>query len=219
MPTPKADSADSQYRGEPRLTDPTVLTTQALRQGLEDLEKLFETKLEVLRERLHGIDRATELLNAQVTRVPTDVDKQVGHLSSLMGEKFDGVAKQFEERDKRGERESRDNKVAVDAAFAAQKEAAAKQDQANSKAIDKSESTTTETIRTNADAAKAEARALSDKIDDLKDRVGLIEGRTVGIVNAGAERSTGNTYVLGLIGAAVGIIGVVGMIVMAFVKH
>jgi hypothetical protein len=97
------------------------------------------------------------------------------------------VALQFKERDTRSERESRDNKVAVDAAFAAQKEAAAKQDEANQKAIDKSEKATNESIAKLGDVVKASNDALADKIDDLKTRLSLQEAQTIGL----AARTSG----------------------------
>jgi Tfp pilus assembly protein PilX len=85
-----------------------------------------------------------------------------------MIEMFQSVQTQIKERDTRSEREARDNKVAVDAAFAAQKEAAAKQDESNAKAIDKSEKTTTETIKTNQELATSKIDALTKGQDEIR---------------------------------------------------
>jgi len=108
--------------------DPSLLTTQQLREGLDGLEKLLGVQLNAMNE-------ATHLRLQAFANVPAQINERVGDLQGLHDEKFrsqgvqveerfSSVALQFEERDKRGERESRDNKVAVDAAFAAQKEAA-----------------------------------------------------------------------------------------------
>jgi hypothetical protein len=150
--------------------DPTVLTTDAVNQAVRIGRDYTDGAIAVLIERLDGIDRATELLNDTVTRVPTETQKEVAHLNGLMAEKFSSVQTQFAERDTRSERESRDNKIAVDAAFAAQKESAAKTDEANAKAIEKSEKATEKIID-----------AIGDKIDDLKDRLIAIEARVVAI--------------------------------------
>jgi hypothetical protein len=150
--------------------DPTVLTTDAVNQAVKIGRDYTDGAIAVLVERLEGMDRATRLLNETVTRVPTAVQTEVAHLNGLMEEKFSSVQTQFLERDTRQERESRDNKIAVDAAFAAQKDSAAREGEANAKAIEKSEKATEKIID-----------AIGDKIDDLKDRLIAIEARVVAI--------------------------------------
>jgi cation transport regulator ChaB len=162
--------------------DPTVLTTEQLLRTAQAERDYVDGRIDVITERLSGMDRATELLSETVNRVPTETQKEIEHLGSLVTERFDSIKIQFKERDTRSERESRDNKVAVDAAFAAQKESAAKQDESNAKAINKSELATTETINKLAELFKTTTDALSDKIDDLKDRVQSIESKKQGIV-------------------------------------
>lgn len=171
------DNKDGGWRPVP---DPTVLTTEQLSRAVTAERDYVDGRIDVLVERLSGIDRATELLSATVNRVPTDVQKEVAHLKGLNDEKFNSIVIQFRERDVRSERENRDNKVAVDAAFAAQKESAAKQDESNAKAINKSELATTETINKLSELFKTTTDALSDKIDDIKERVGAIESRKEG---------------------------------------
>jgi hypothetical protein len=172
------------------IPDPTALTTDAVNQAVRVAKDYTDGKVAVLVERLDGIDRATKLLNDTVTRVPTETQREVAHLCSLMEEKFRSVALQFVERDLRAERESRDNKIAVDAAFAAQKEIASKQDESSAKAIEKSER-----------AIEKVVGALADKIDDLKDRVVAIESGRIG-----AKENKAGIYAA--IGAAVAILGI-----------
>lgn len=162
------------------MPDPTVLTTEALARGLNAERDYVDGQIGVLVERLSGIDRATELLSNTVNRVPTETQQAIGNLQAVQDERFSSIATQFQERDTRQEREARDNKVAVDAAFAAQKEAAAKQDESNAKAIDKSEAATTETINKLGELFKTSTDALIDKVDDLKARVQAIESNKLG---------------------------------------
>jgi cation transport regulator ChaB len=171
--------------------DPTILTTEALIRGLAAERDFTKGEIAVLVQRLAGIDRATEVLNETVNRVPTALQEGLVHLEAVMDERFSSIASQFKERDTRSERESRDNKVAVDAAFAAQKEAAAKQDEANAKAIDKSEKATAETIKTNQELTRSTTDALTKGLDEVKLQVSRIES-----VKQGSKDSVTSLYAL-----------------------
>jgi cation transport regulator ChaB len=189
---PVAESRGSGYGSRP-IPDPTVLTTQALYREVAALRELVQQQIEGLRatsaekfrtieERLEGIDKATDLRLRTMDSLPTQMDEKIEHLADLHGEKFSSIQTQFTERDTRSERESRDNKVAVDAAFAAQKEAAAKQEETFSKGIDKSEAATQETINKLAELFKTTTDAISAKVDDLKERLGSTDRDLRGLV-------------------------------------
>ena len=199
--------------GYPR-PDPTEKTTQALLREVAMLKELIETRIGSMEKRLD--------------LTPASVEAQVMHLRTLHEEKFNSIQTQFKERDTRSERESRDNKVAVDAAFAAQKEAAAKQDESNAKAIDKSEKATTETIVKLQGLIDARTDALNDKvdnnqvsiiskIDDMKERTTLTEARVTSFESRGQGRSDGWGYIV----AAVGLLIAAGSMVAMFmaVRH
>jgi hypothetical protein len=172
----------------------------------------LEAVTAALTTRLDAIDKATDKFEANLNRVPSDVDKQVGHLKELMyetfktvngtvDERFSGVALQFKERDTRSERESRDNKVAVDAAFAAQKEAASEQNKSNTLAIDKSEKATAETLNKQADLFKSTTDALAGRIEDSKQSTGKIDTRLTTIESRGVvvrEAQTQSNWSVGI---------------------
>jgi hypothetical protein len=121
--------------------DPTILTTQQLLRELAALEDKTTARLEGVRNaldaRLAAMDRAQELFNTDLKRVPSDTDKQVTHLSTLVHEKFQSVqvqltafadlqkeqfhsvATQFHERDVRVDQAAKDTRSAVDAALQA----------------------------------------------------------------------------------------------------
>jgi hypothetical protein len=161
--------------GDTPVPDPTTLTIDAVERAVQAERDYVNGQIGILEERLKGIDRATALLAATVGRVPTDVEQAVGHQADLTDERFTSVQRQFSERDVRSARESADNKIAVDAAFAAQKEAAAEQNKANTKAIDKSEEATTEAISKLAELFRTTLDAVKEQLDDLKQRVQAIE--------------------------------------------
>jgi cation transport regulator ChaB len=158
---------------KPPVPDPTILTTEQLLRVAE--RDYVKGEVRAIEARLDAIDKATSLLSETVNRVPTEVTKEVTHSRALNDEMFHSVQSQFKERDERSERESRDNKIAVDAAFAAQKEAATKQDEANQKSIDKSEAGTAEAINKLAQLFETTLGGLRGTLDDVKLRVGSME--------------------------------------------
>jgi hypothetical protein len=173
--------------------DPTSLTTAALTRASAAERDYVNGQLDVVRERFRGIDEAARLLAETVNRAPTDVTQQVGHLRELTDERFKSVDKQFGERDTRSERESRDNKVAVDAAFAAQKEAASEQNKSNTLAISKSEAATAETLNKLSELFKSTTDALADKIDDVKTSQSSTQLLVNGLIQRGSGGSEANT--------------------------
>lgn len=161
--------------------DPTVATNDAVERAMKSERDYVDGVVNALKERLSGMDEATKLRLEQIDHIPSRIDEKVIQAILVVTEKFESVDTRFKERDTRSERESRDNKVAVDAAFAAQKEAAAKQDEANQKSIDKSEKATNESINKLGAAGDAANKALADKLDDIKDRLVRLEDRTTKI--------------------------------------
>ena len=171
------------------------------------MTQYIDGQLAVRDERLSGIDTATSLRLKEIDKIPQQIREHVTSLELLHDEKFSSIATQFAERDTRSERESRDNKVAVDAAFAAQKEAAAKQDEANAKAIDKSERATAETIKTNQELGIAKIDGLTKSLDEVKLQISRIES-----VKVGATENRAGLY------ATIGIIITVGILLMGIVS-
>lgn len=111
----------------------------------------------------------------------------------LNEERFHGIETQFLERDKRTEQTTHDNKVAVDAAFAAAKEAVGEQNKSNAASITKSEAAFTKQIDQTGVLLNAVAKATDEKIEDLKTRLTTIESRKSGGVEVWG-------YVFGAVG-------------------
>ena len=184
--------------------DPTTATTAQLLRIAASERDFTIGKIEAINERLRGMDEATKVLNDTIHRVPTELQSAIKQLDSLMverfiaadsahshiidvtSEKFNSVQKQFTERDERSVRESTANTVAVNAAFAAQKEAAAEQNKANTLSIDKSERATGESISKLGDVVQASVKALADKIDDNKARIAAQDTILVGVISRSA---------------------------------
>jgi hypothetical protein len=195
--------------------DPTQLTDAAIARLERSMTLWVEGQLAIRDERLRGIDTATNLRLTGMSGISGDVDSKVGRLEDVMAEKFSSVSQRFDERDTRSERESRDNKVAVDAAFAAQKEAAAKQDEANAKAIDKSERATAETIKTNQELNQAKTDALTSGLDDIKLELRGITANKLGQTEQRVVTTENRTSTYATIGVIISIV-LFGFALIAF---
>ncbi len=195
--------------------DPSIITTQQIDRAVSNLEHRINARLD-------GIDKATDSFHADLTRVPTLLDRsitglrelletrlrcmeedisrlheydnkreiaikaQITHLNDLMISKLDELASvtderfrrvdgQFDERDTRTDQRAGDTKLAVDAAFAASKEATVEIKTGFTKQID-AMSAMIDTKTKNAD----------DKIIDLKDSQQSLSGRLTAIESRGA---------------------------------
>jgi chromosome segregation ATPase len=186
--------------------DPSVITREAIDRAVENSEAVVGAKID-------GMEKAVQVFQADLTRVPTQLDRaiaglrdlfesklsgqqadikyihesldrrgsdireQVQHLrdlvfgkieelSAVTMERFAGVGSQFSERDTRTDQRAGDTKLAVDAAFAAAKEATAKIELGFTKQID----SMTDTIDT-------KTGNLASGLGDLKDRITALENR------------------------------------------
>jgi hypothetical protein len=210
--------SDHRCRPDP---DPTVLTEARIERAEKAERDYVDGQTGILAERLDAIDRATKLLSETVNRVPTDVTKEVMNHAQVTDERFGSIGTQFKERDIRSEREARDNEIRVNAAFAAQKEAASEQNKANTTAIAKSEQATTETINKLAELVGATTNALAERVDDLKTRVVAMEARGNGVVvdrqEARSDRAAGVNLFAVIATTAVGTFIIAGVVVTAVV--
>jgi len=209
--------------GHPYLTDPTLLTDKAIAKAIIAERDYVDGQLAIRDERLGGIDEATKLRLTSISAIPGQIEASVGRLGDVVLEKFHSVENQFKERDTRSERESRDNKLAVDAAFAAQEKQAAAQNKSNAEAIGKSETSTSETINKLAELFQTTTNSLSDKIDDMKLRA-VEESRNlrqsiseVGtIANGSDQRKVGNTESRSTLYATISVIVAIALVLIAF---
>jgi len=172
-----SDRAESPPRGYQAsgglvpVPDPTLLTTQNLLREISALKELFSTELKSLDQRISEVStysraRNDDIRSASVT-LQALLEEKSDKLSAVCVEKFAGVAAQFAERDTRTDQRAGDTKLAVDAAFAAAKEATAKIEAGFTKQIDGM----TQIIDT-------KTANLGGNIDDLKQRMTAIESRS-----------------------------------------
>jgi len=165
--------------------DPTVLTTDQLRREISALREVIEARLD-------GEAQATLLRLDTINGFPEMIKEQIGHLESLLMArivaaientdlKITTVDRVSNERFAAIEGTFQGNALALAAALAAQKEAAAETNKANALAIGKSEAGTKEAQLALQQLTNTGLDSLSVRFSDLKSRIDKGEGKEVGV--------------------------------------
>lgn len=157
---------------------------------------------DVLSEQIESLDQRLVRLRLEVDEVPSQIDERTSHIRSLFGEKFRTVSVKFREREARDKEQKRASDRALEAALKAAQDIVAEQNRSSAQSVAKSEANMNKQIEQLTTLMNTGMGALRDIVDDLKSRVGLIEGRSSGM-------SSGWGYIVGAIAMA-------GTIVMAF---
>lgn len=184
----------------------TAIVTQAkadLRREAESLRELIEARVAALEGVVGALGVAVDKMpnsaahsavQDQITIIRTQIDRlftirgsalqdatnftviAVDHLRGLHEERFDAIQQQFNERDVRGEQEKKASKEALDAALLAQKESVSQQNDANTTAATKSETSFTKQIDQIGTLIATLEKSLTDRITELKERIDRGEG-------------------------------------------
>ena len=228
MPNTEAKLMRSAPETKPN-PDPTTASNEAISRSARSERDFTLGQVAVLKQRLDGMDEAAKVLSSTINRVPTEVQREVGHLREIILEKFASVESQFVTVESQRLEQKSDAKTGLDAALSAQKEAAAEQNKSGTLAITKSENGTVENIKKLEDLFTTKTEALSDKIDDTRARTeGLVSiseyqtAHTALVTSVGAltDRlnikdgqsrglNAGWGYLIGAVGVATGIVSIV----------
>lgn len=188
-----------------------------------------QSNRELISERIDGMDKANEILAANVSKFPSDVDRAVGALKAVLMAEIQRNREVQGSETKRIEDVNQEkfnaidgtfasNALALTAALAAQKEAAAEQNKSNTLAIDRANSATKETIAANAAQTANSLSSQAATIGDLKERVVRIESTGAGATASKTETRLSQGAVVSLAVAILAVLGVVVSIV-ALVHH
>jgi hypothetical protein len=218
-------------RGSTPVPDPTELTDRAIARVEKSIKDYVDSQLSIRDERLRGIDTATDLRLQRSEQYPAAIDEKVGHVRELARAWAEADSRfaaaevlhlrevddiRFQAAERLAARESELNALALAAAFAAQKEASAKEAEYTRIASIKSESATAQAIDKLGELFATQTRGLGDKVDDLKDRVGRIESVKVGSVEQRGDAALSRTSIYATIGVVVSLllvgIAVVGVL-------
>ena len=192
--------------------DPTVRTSEQLLREISLVREIVDSQVSgvrlVFETRLNGMDKAIELLQVRSDQIPTNISCAVAQLKALHDEKFSSINTQLVEKDKRIDQTSRDNNVAVQAAFSAAKEAVGEQNKSNALAISKSEATFTKQIDQTGTVLSTMQKNNDDKFSDLKDRLAAVEVRLTAA--EGQRKGIGDAWgvIVAIVGLVFGALGV-----------
>jgi len=174
-----------------------------------DTDKQVNALRELLAARIDGMDEATKLLAVNVREVPTDIDKAAKALREILQGEIKNVSDVAIEKFLAIDGTFSSNALALTAALAAQKEAAAEQNKSNTLAITKSEVATKEKIDSNAQQTATSLQSLAARLDDLKERVDRGEGSTSGEKDRRTEQRLDVGQVIAVIAVIVTIVAAV----------
>jgi hypothetical protein len=201
--------------------DPSVVTSEAIDRRVNTAIAVVVAQVEgmgrAIDARIDGMEKAVIVFQADLTRVPTQLDRAISALREVIETRIDGTDKEREallklvflkisELEARVKQHWDENGEALAAALASAKETTTKIEISFTKSIDAQEA-----------LIAAQNVAIGDKIGDLKDRVTAIESRTAGIVGANVENRQANqdnsARMIGFVGLAVSLAVGVGTIV------
>lgn len=195
--------------------DPSLLTTQQQREGLDNLKEIIGT-------RLNAMDEATLLRLEMYGKLPAEIDAKIQHLNevtierfNLEGEKFKGIAQQFLERDVRTTQASGAADDALKAALQAAKELVGAQGEASAAAAVKSETSFTKQIDQIGTIIQTLEKALDARITELKERIDRGEGTVTGNKEVTQNRRSDSTFVVSIIAAMLLFISVSTGVILA----
>jgi hypothetical protein len=180
-----------------------------------ETDKQVTALKDLLGARIDGMDQATKILAENVHLIPSDLDRAVRAAMEILRREIQNVESVSLEKFTAIEGTFASNALALTAALAAQKEAAAETNKSNTLAISKSEQATKETILANAAQVAAGQASQAAISADLKDRVVRIESGGVAMAGARAEKRLDAGQIMQTI---VTIVAVISILIVVFRK-
>ena len=214
------------------IPDPTALTNTLVEKARDDIRREIDFVRQILSQRLDAMDTATQLMQDWRETLPKRLDEAlvayrrvmeerfnvVNEHFKVIGEKFAGIATQFEERDVRSSTNAVATKTAVDAAFQAQRDMVAAQNTNIAQALARIEATSQKQIEQLVTLLQTTTSGTNDKVDDLKQRLTLIEGRTAGITAAGTTQTSAQQTAQGASNNMIAVVAIVVTIVTVVIS-
>jgi hypothetical protein len=204
------------------LTARLEATDKAVGRVPSDTDRSVGALRELLGARIDGMDTATKLLAANVAEFPSDLDKAVRALREILTGDIRNVQDVATQKFEAIEGTFASNALALTAALAAQKEAAAEQNKSNTLAINKSEQATKEASAANVAQTTSSLGSQAATIADLKDRLVRLESGGVATATARteqrAERSNALTSVQAVIMGVAIMISLISVIAFVLKK-
>ena len=185
-----------------RLEEAIALVTTQMRHAADDRHTELTALKDLIGERIDGIDRATRLLASSVDHFPTELDRTISAVREIFTAELRRAEEVTDQKFRAIDGTFASNALALTAALAAQKEAAAESVKSSTLAIDRANAATKETILANQAQTAAGLASQAATGADLKDRVVRIESMGVGA----HDTRTDARAMIGMIIAAIAVI-------------
>ena len=196
---------DEGYKGGDKVNvpnpDPSLLTTQNVREGLANLKELISARLDAM-------DGATNLRLEMFKGLPEDIERRIAHLREVQDEKFHTIDNQFRERDVRTTQASGAADDALKAALQAAKELVGAQGEASAAAAVKSETSFTKQIDQIGTIIQTLEKALDARITELKERIDRGEGSNSGAVDQRNEKRMDSQVLIAAVAAVLFLVSI-----------
>ncbi len=176
----------------PPVPDPTVMTTEQLDRTVDALRDYVNAQVKYIDERFRGIDEASKVLAETVSRFPTHIQQEIGHVRELMTKDEHHAKELIKAHDEH------DREMALLREASSQK-AIDKADSATQKAIDKTETATVAALTRLEALFSATTGPINKNLDDLKSRMDRLEAAKLGGSERVAEGRQHFSYVTGVI--------------------
>jgi hypothetical protein len=234
MPTAENHNLHKGQSSVTPIPDPTLLTTAAVGIAFSSLKELMFTRLDAMdkaqelyketvgnelknchKELLALETLLTTLSNTRWESLQEKLTTLVGirieakqNEMALINEKFVGVDKRFEERDKRISLQEANFKVIMDEALSSSEKASLKQTETFSATISKTETATSKQIDQQGETIKTSTNGLNDKIEDVRTRLARIEASREGSHDERNNRQQSGMFAFAGLGLFITIISV-----------
>lgn len=151
----------------------------------------------------------TEQLHREIAAATRLMEARIAAAEEANAIRFLNIEREFALVENRRVEQKVDTKTAVDAALQAAKSAVNEQTVAQEKAITKSETAAAEQSKQQYATFNASLKAVTDKVDDLKDRVATIEAIKIGSTEVRSNGQASLAAIVGVVGAIIAILALV----------
>lgn len=175
-----------------------------------ELRRLFDATMTTVYERLRQAE--VELRNQ-----PAAIAAQLAQLQALQEEKFTAVQVRFEERAEHTATLVTERNIMWGNALQAAKDAVTNQHLASTEAVSKAEKGMVKQVDQLTELFRGAINAMEAKLSDLKERLVLIEGRTVGLTSAQSTQQGSQAHTASIISIAIAALGLIAGVIVALV--
>lgn len=215
------------------IPDPSLITSRAILETKAELRKEFADALASRAElsavlaaanheksllRIAAVEKEHTTFKEDLQRVPTQLDREIARLQVLFDEKLRSLDVKMDLIASATDKQRLNAEDAIQAAFLAAEKVSNSQRSAFESQISKSESSFTKEIDSLKALLTATRDAITADVANLKGRIDRGEGGHTGAREAVSDRQANSGVIIGFIGGAVGVIGLIAALIFGILN-